>query len=214
MTFLDHRGQPVRTLDSLRGHPRLAVFYPGRGYGPMAPLFYYLAEGLEAAGWDVLSLDYRYNENPEFLLASPEDQVRWINADALTLGEQLRSFSGPYSRVARVAKSLGAALLLTQLRAGQIGAGDDLVWLTPASAVEAIYGSLPTLAQRSLVAYGTGDKFYDKARADAAADWPRVTVVGLAGAGHTFDEPGDVQGSMANLAFVVGAVLDFLGEEG
>jgi len=208
----DHRGRPVRTLQSLQGHSRLAVFYPGRGYGPLAPLFFYLAEGLEQDGWDLLSLDYRYQENAEFLAASEEERAAWFEADALALGRQLQDLAAPYSRVARVAKSLGTGMLLSQLRAGLVGASDDLVWLTPASAVAGLYEMLPTLDQRNLVAYGTADEFYEKERADRAVDWPQVTVVQLPGAGHSFQEPGDVAGSMANLAFVVTSVLEFLQE--
>jgi len=211
MIFLDHRGQPVRTLDSLKGHPRLAVFYPGRGYTAMAPLFYYLAEGLEAAGWDVLALDYRYNEIADFQAASDEEKDRWFEADSMTLGRQLQNLAAGYTQVVRVGKSLGTTMLFQQLQAGWVGATEDLVWLTPARVVETLYETLPTLTQRSLVAYGTADPFYDKTRADQASAWSRVTVVQLAGAGHSFEEPGDVHGSMANLAFVVGAVLEFLG---
>lgn len=211
MTLIDHRGQPVHTLDSLKGHPRLAVFYPGRGYTAMAPLFYYLAEGLETAGWDVLALDYRYNEDPEFQAASDAEKDAWFAADSLALGRQLQDLVAGYARVVRVGKSLGTTMLFQQLQAGLVGAAEDLVWLTPAKVVEALYEALPTLTQRSLVAYGTADQFYDKTRADQAADWPRVTVVQLAGAGHSFEEPGDVHGSLANLAFVVTTILEFLG---
>lgn len=81
MTLLDHRGTPVRLLESPGDPQRVAVFYPGLNYGPLAPLFFYLDKALEQAGWTVLAVDYRYGENAEFCAAPDSEKDAWFLAE-------------------------------------------------------------------------------------------------------------------------------------
>lgn len=210
--LVDHRGRPLGTLGELTGKSRLAVFYPGLGYGPLAPLFFYIAHGLEAAGWDVLALDYRYNEDQEFASLSDAEKERWFLADALALGEQLKGLTQGRERVARVAKSLGTKMLLRQSQAGQIDSHEDLVWLTPTGTLEEIWECLATAPQRHFVAWGTRDPRYTRARATALGALRGVVSLEVPEAGHSFEIEGDTLASIQALERVVGATLEFLQE--
>ncbi len=73
---------------------RLAVFFPGLTYRNTMPVLYYPQKLLLARGYDVLSVDYAYDQIPAFMGLSEEDKVAWIGADAGALGEVLLSRAG------------------------------------------------------------------------------------------------------------------------
>lgn len=208
--LLDHRGRPLRTLGAPAGNPRLAVFYPGLNYTVLAPLFFYLARLLEPAGWDVIAVDYRYNEDPEFAAAPDDEKDRWFAADSVAVGRWVAGRAAGYGRVAYLGKSLGTEMLLNQVRAGLVVPSADLVWLTPGSKAAEIFSLVPTLGHRSLVAYGTADKHFLRAQAGRPAGHPRVTLVEIANAGHNFEVAGDLRRSVTAIADVVEAVGSFL----
>lgn len=210
--LLDSRGRPVRVREVEGGSDRVAVFYPGLSYGLQAPLFFYLGQALETAGWSVLGVDYRYNEDAEFLAASEADRATWLRDDSLAVGRWVADRVAGAERMAYLGKSLGTTLLLEQLVAGLIPHRADLVWLTPAGEVEALYGLLPELPNRSLVAVGTVDPYHRPALAAGARTLPLVRVVEVPGAGHSFEVPRNVNRSITNLAAIVESVVTFLAE--
>lgn len=210
MTLLDHRGKPLRLLETPGDPKRVAVLYPGLNYTLMAPLFFYLEAALVEAGWTVVGVDYRYNENPEFLAAADTEKDAWFSADSLAVGRWAAERTAG-CRVAYVAKSLGTSMLLHQVRAGLVPAEADLVWLTPGTTAAEQFGLLPSLPQRNLVVYGKVDKHILKA-ATRPVGQPRVRVVEIPDAGHVFEVEGDIRRSITNVADVVDTVLTFLAE--
>ncbi|MCK4541301.1 MAG: hypothetical protein KAU17_03590 [Spirochaetales bacterium] len=60
---------------------RLAIVLPGFGYSTSAPLLFYLKELLFQRSNDILSVDYSYNRNPDFLKADEDTQDRWFHQD-------------------------------------------------------------------------------------------------------------------------------------
>jgi len=209
---VDFRGRPFRFVDQRRGAQQLAVLYPGMGYSLKAPLFFYLSAALEQSGWDVLGIDTRYNDDPEFQTASDGERDRWFEADSLALGRWVASLTPEYQRVAYLGKSLGTTMLLHQVQAGLVRPEAPLVWLTPGSTAAEQFDLLPRLPQHSLVVYGTADPHFLKAADRRPVDLPLVTVCEIPDAGHVFEVDGDVRRSITNIANVVEVVLAFLQE--
>lgn len=209
--LLDSRGRPLRLLETPGDPQRIAVFYPGLNYTPWAPLFFYLDKALEAAGWTVMAIDYRYNENAEFLAAPDAQKNEWFLADSLAVGRWVAHRTAGCQRVAYVGKSLGTSMLLHQVRAGFVADEAELVWLTPGTTAVDQFDLLPSLPQRSLVVYGTGDPHIFRAQR-RPVDLPRVTVFQVPDAGHVFEVKDDIRRSITNIADVVEAVSAFLAE--
>jgi len=207
------RGQPLRVIESPGDDQKVAVFYPGMGYGPMAPLFFEASSALSSRGWTVVAVDYRYNENAEFLAASDGEKEAWFAADSLDVGRWAAEWFTGVRQTACVAKSLGTTMLLNQVKAGLVPAETALVWLTPPGNTAAEqFAILPTLSHRSLVAYGTADPNFLRAATARPKPAPRLSLVEVPGAGHSFEVTGDHRRSLNNIADVVDAVLTFLGE--
>lgn len=206
------RGQVVRVLETAGDPQKIAVFYPGLGYGPSAPLFFALGNALEDRGWTVLAVDYRYNENLEFLAAPDGEKEAWFREDSLVIGRWVADRVSGTPRVVYAAKSLGTSMLLNQAKAGVIPPEADLVWLTPGTSAAEQFTLLPTIPQRSFLSYGTSDRHFLGAASTRPAPGPRLALLEIPGAGHSFEVAGDHRRSLANVADVVDGVLAFLGE--
>src|SRR5215217_6235864 len=68
LSIQGYRDQPVpnRFLRPQGAIDHLAVLLPGFGYTLDMPLFYYAENLLLERGWDILRVEYAYNERPEF----------------------------------------------------------------------------------------------------------------------------------------------------
>lgn len=207
----DHQGKPIRLITSMRGSDRLAVFYPGLNYTLMAPLFFFLGQALEDAGWDILGIDYRYNENPKFQALPNTERDLWFAHDAEIVGRWVKENTTAYRRQAVVTKSLGTAMLVQQIGLNLVDPDTDLVWWTPGTSAGRIFDTLETLPNRSLVAFGSADKYGVSARAATFASRPTVQLVEIPGAKHIFEETGNPKQTMENIARVVLSSLEFLG---
>jgi len=174
----------------------------------MAPLLFALDQALEARGWTVIAIDYRYSEDPGFQAASDDEKDAWFEADALAVGRWVAQRTQG-CRVVYAGKSLGTSMLLHQVNAGLVAPDAELVWLTPGTRAPQVYQALRSLPQRSLVAYGTADPYAPQGD-QRPVGLPRVTLVEVPGAGHILEVPGDVRRSLSHVADVVEAVLAFV----
>ncbi len=68
----------------------LAVMLPGYRYPSDAPLFHFTKMHFLEKGWAVVTIDYRYNENPEFLKLTNTEQNSYIKSEAFLIRDSIK----------------------------------------------------------------------------------------------------------------------------
>jgi predicted alpha/beta-hydrolase family hydrolase len=184
MTLVGFQERPLRTMLLEQDGPvGLAVIFPGAGYTCQLPLLYYSTELLLALGYDVLQVNYDYEE--EFFEAAPEVKMQWLNKDAaiaLEAGLQQKD----YRSLVILGKSLGTraiAGLATDRQLRQPGV--KLVWLTPILTDASILPCMNQVAQPSLFVTGTADEYYSEPAVEALRKNPNARILVIEGADHS-----------------------------
>jgi len=210
MNIIDYNGNLIRTIADLHDSSKLVIFYPGYNYTLKAPVFFYLQELFSQEGFDILGIDYRYNENNDFLNVSDEEKDIWFRYDCSAIGRAVKDFSEEYSRIVYVGKSLGTTMLMNQVKDGLIHEKAETIYLTPGSNSEEIYLTINETRNRTLVIYGNADKYYKEAYIDYIKHRKDTYIKEVRNAGHVFEEEGNVNQSILNLAEVIDLVHDFI----
>lgn len=190
----------------------LVIFFPGVAYTNDMPLAYYTRAVLLAAGADALNVDTNYHRQPDFRLASSEEQSRWLVADtvaAFNAGMAQRR----YEQITLVGKSLGTLAVGYLAAAGGRPAQARCIWLTPLLRQGQLREQIKQGGQRGMFVMGTADPLYD------AEAWQEVVAaVGgqgllIPGADHSLEFPGDALSSLQALEQLIRAVDRFLAAE-
>jgi hypothetical protein len=189
-------------------NPRLAVFFPGLTYRNTMPVLYYPRQLLLARGYDILSVDYAYDQIPEFMGLPEEDKIAWIEADARAA--MAAAFAlGRYEHFTLVGKSLGTAAMAAVAPDEPRLASADLVWLTPGFKTHGVLEGMARCPQRSLIVLGTEDPHYEEAYVEAARA-RGAEVILLPGLDHGLEKPGHVADSVAGMQSIVEQISSWL----
>ena len=187
----------------------LAVLLPGIAYTLDMPLFYYAEHLLLGRGWDVLRVEYAYNQRPEFQTLSKPERNTWLLEDttaAWRAGLGLRT----YERVVLIGKSLGTLAMGHLLKMADAPPTVGAIWLTPLLADERLRQQIAQYGGPSLFVIGTADPHFDP----VVLEKMQVATVGEAvivrNADHGMDIPGDPIGSVRAVERVVEALSRFL----
>jgi alpha/beta superfamily hydrolase len=200
-------GRPlVHTFWSQDEPEGLAVFLPGNHYGMDAPLLYYPSLILRQRNWDTLSLTYGYQSaGREF---SPEE----IHDLVEEVGRAWKWVSGQrnYGRLALLGKSLGALLAVDLCVEEVIPPGASLVLLTPPLGNAFFRQLFLGAPQRTFLAIGNQDRFYDKAALDELRSEKEFTLCLVEGADHSMNVGDQLEASLDAVQRVTQAAMDFL----
>ena len=213
MNIIDYKGNQIRTISELNKNSQLVVFYPGYGYTLNAPVFFYLQELFSKKSFDILGIDYRYNENTGFLNATDEERDIWFEYDCNAIGKEVYSFSQAYSRVIYVGKSLGTTMLMNQLKSSLIQEKAEIIFLTPGTYTHETYSTIQKTKNRALIVYGNADKHYKKADIQLIKDRRDTFIKEIENAGHVFEQEGNLKQSILNLTQVIAAIDDFIDQK-
>ena len=190
------------------GNSRLAVFFPGLTYRNTMPALYYPRQLMLARGYDVLSVDYAYDQIPEFMDLSEQDKIAWIGADAQAAVEAVFAL-GQYEHFTLVGKSLGTAAMAAVVPDEPGLASADLVWLTPGFKTHGVLEGMARCSQRSLIVLGTEDPHYEEVHV-AAARARGAEVILLPGFDHGLEKPGHVADTVAGMHTIIERVSRWL----
>lgn len=210
MNITGYKGNIIKVNHRLKGNSQLAVFYPGYGYTLDAPVFFYLKELFASKGFDILGIDYRYNENEAFLNADDQEKDLWFEHDCSAIGKEVNNFSQAYARIAYVGKSLGTTMLMNQLRESLIPERAEVIYLTPGVNAGEIYKTIQRTHNRTLAIYGNADKYYNKADLELIRSRKDTFIKEINNAGHIFETEGNLAKSILNLVEVIGSVDNFI----
>ncbi len=152
---------------------RVAIVFPGGGYTPDQPLFYYAREVLLNRGWTVRELWWTPPREADWLA---EEAPRWVAEQA---EEVLATESA--STVLLVGKSLGSLALPVAAERSLPG-----IWFTPLLHRPVVVDALAKLDARALLVGGTADGAWDSAVAAKSGH----EVYEVQGVDHSMERPG------------------------
>jgi len=198
MDIIGYKGTEIKTKDTIKNTDKIAVIYPGYRYGLEAPLFFYLEELLVQNGFDIIGLDYRYNENKEFIKADDDEKDKWFEYDCKAIGSEVFKAIGQYKEVLLIGKSLGTSAILNQINNSLVSEEYGIIWLTPGTSAHEIYKLLNVIRNRSLLISGTGDRYFNEKEINNINN-DNVTIKKVENAGHLF-EVEDVYKSIENIS--------------
>ncbi len=210
MNIVNFKKQQIRVFEEGKSNTKAGVFYPGLAYSLQSPAFFYLMDLFRHYNYDLVGIDYRYNENTEFMNSPEHIRKEWFAYDSEAIGKAVQSKVQKYEEVVHVGKSLGTAVLMRQIEMGMIGVASKLVWLTPGGSSREIYGLLKRIENRSLVIAGSADSFFRPEYIEGIKDCAHVELMILEDAGHVFEEKGNIEKSINNLRDVVKRVEGYI----
>lgn len=185
--FVDgFKGEIVSNLFFNRNSENLAIFFPGVGYNNDMPLLYYPTELLGQRNFDILRVDYKYNENEEFHNTSFEEMKEWIRADAIASVENILK-KKEYTKIIIVCKSIGTIAGVETLSAIDQLQKAEMIWLTPLCHNEEIVNALQIKTNRSLIVIGTGDRCYVQENLDKLNEKDNYNVMEIQDADHSLE---------------------------
>lgn len=194
-------GKPTRNL---------AIMLPGAGYTTQAPLFHYTTELFLNRGWDVLEVNYRYND-PAYDRFSTDDLAGIIRHDVnIVLDEVLGA--GAYDNFSLIGKSLGTLAMCSE-RTRKAFQKARMAWLTPLIHRDDVLDAMLQAEQPGLAVIGDRDNCYSEERYQKLAGNPELAPSLMPGVGHGLDYAGDVQQSIDALKEILKAIEEFAFEE-
>jgi hypothetical protein len=208
MDIVGYKGTEIKTKDTIKNTDKIAIIYPGYGYGLEAPIFFYLEKLLVQNGFDIIGLNYRYNESKEFIKAADDEKDKWFEYDCKAIRSEVFKAIEQYKEVVLIGKSLGTSVILNQIKSFKIPEEYKIIWLTPGTSAHEIYQLLNIIKNRSLLMLGTGDRYYnEKEIKDINND--NVAIKKVENAGHVF-EAEDIYKSIENISVVLKEIELFI----
>ncbi|MBP2018569.1 pimeloyl-ACP methyl ester carboxylesterase [Symbiobacterium terraclitae] len=179
------------------GSDKLMVMLPGNNYSCDAPALFYLRQAAVAAGWDVLSTAYAFQQT------GGEVDGPAILADVRAAVE--RVLPNGYREICIAAKSLGSAVALPLARTLSEYPVSLLILTPVPQFLQEPVGDL-----RTLVVIGTEDPVYQMPECAAARERADAEWVVVPDLDHGFNVKGDWERSVASLPQVIAPCLRFL----
>ncbi len=211
LTIQGHQGEAVPNtfLHPDDASNQLAILLPGFGYTLDMPLFYYAENMLLERGWDVLRVEYAYNQLPDFLSLPDSEWAQWLFADA-TAAWHAALAQRTYERVVLIGKSLGTLAMGHLLTLPGRPSAAAAVWLTPTLDEQRLREAITQYGGPSLFVIGTADPHYDAEVVQAMTAATNGEAVVIDGADHGMDIPGNPVASVRAVERVVEALSRFL----
>ncbi len=206
---LGYNRQPVPV--SMIVHPgatdHLGIILPGYLHTIDMPDLHYAGRILQAAGADVLRVEYAYPKT-DFRQRPQQEQADRLAADvhaACAAGLARRD----YKKITLIGKSLGTLAIAHLLEEPRFAAA-SCVWSTPVLASDWLRVQIRKHRPRSLFIIGTADDFYDPALLGELVDATKGKALVLPDVHHGLEIKGDIPGTLAALQRIVDAVRDFI----
>jgi predicted alpha/beta-hydrolase family hydrolase len=211
LTVAGYRGAPVpNTLFQQSNETsHLAILLPGLNYSCHKPLLYYSTRLFLAMNADVLCVEYRYVQRPDYDALPASEQARWLFTD-VTNACQVALAQRDYRRITLVGKSLGTLAMGHALTTDEKFRNAEPIWLTPLLRNEELRAQIRQIKPRGLFVIGTADTQYDAeelANLQAAAQGEMVVIEG---ADHSLEIKADMWQSLKIIERIMRAVHAFV----
>ncbi|QHJ69823.1 alpha/beta fold hydrolase [Planococcus halotolerans] len=172
---------------------RLAVMLPGAGYTSQAPLFHYATDIYLQKGYDVLNVNYRYNDEfyDDFTTEELSEAVRFDVAKNI---DQVMAESS-YEKFCLIGKSFGTIAMASELQR-PLFRDAAAIWLTPLIKRPDVFDAMHTFPNRALSFIGDEDPGYIPERWNQLETNPQMTLRLVPGTEHSLEIPGKILASI------------------
>lgn len=162
------------TLLSNNDHSKnLAIFLPGAGYTVKSPVFHYAEELYMNKSFDVLQVNYLYNDKSydDFSMDEISEAIKY---DVKTVLDKVLGDTS-YENFHLIGKSLGTIALSTELSRG-IFKDAKIVWLTPLIHRDDVLEAMVTSTNKGLCFIGDNDRCYTEERYNQVTNNPNIAA--------------------------------------
>jgi len=213
-------GSPIHCIQSLPGTVHgtsdaavddLAVILPGYAYPCDAPLLFFLRLLLVESGWEVMTVDYRYNERARFLALPDAAKDEFIREEQRFLAARILGSAASRNRYLFAGKSLGTTALTIwrdtpELRAVEEKSG--FIWLTPAQALPDIVRIIGAGSTPSLLVAGGSDPRFRRELVEPILGRKDCRFLIVPEAGHILESDEGVAKSIRNVASAISFIRE------
>ncbi len=206
-----YNGKEIRNkfLKQRKGSGPISIILPGLRYNIDMPMLYYTTGILIEAGHNVLSVDLRYPETPDFLSVSDQERKDWMFKDAEAIYNAVQRLEG-FNQSVLVGNSLGTLQMCYLVQNYPDIKGCKMLWLAPLLQNNWVLDQIVAHKGKSLVVIGTTDSNYDDAKVARLVEEGKCDVVTITRGNPNFDVPGGVLASMEQLTSIMSSFKDFI----
>jgi hypothetical protein len=193
---------------------KTALILPGYAYPVDGPLLFYTKLLLVEYDFDVITIDYHYNERDSFLKLDDKEKEEYFKMDQLFLADQLMNIIKTESLLL-CGKSIGTTAITIMYDHPLIQnriSSTSYIWYTPAQIWEKLIHILKNEISRSFLVVGDSDPYYDKKHHTGLVLLPGYREMIIKEAGHLLEEENNLSGSIENLRAVINRLEELLKE--
>ncbi len=187
----------------------VALIFPGLAYNSNMPLLHYSIETILTSGINVLTVDYDYSNNPEFLKQVQSTRSDWLIEDVESAFNVITEEENQ-KVVCLTGKSLGTIALGHLLETHEELRDAKTIWLTPLIKNPQLLEQMLKYMKDAVLVIGTEDPQYDRDTVDRLNASTQLRGIIIDGANHSLEIEGDVTQSLRVLMQIVAILQQFL----
>jgi hypothetical protein len=197
---------PFTILSKKEDSKSLAILLPGAGYTVQAPLLHYSTGVFFNKSFDVLQVNYRYNEKfyDDFTMDELSEAIKYdVNA---VLDNVLADKS--YDNYYLVAKSLGTLAMSTVLERDGFE-NTKAIWMTPLIQRDDVLDAMVRSKNEGLCFIGDKDRCYTEERFTKVVENPNITAKLIPNLNHSLEYDENVIESIDALRSIIKDIEQF-----
>ncbi|GIO61445.1 alpha/beta hydrolase [Paenibacillus cineris] len=184
----------------------LAIIFPGQGYTAQAPLLYYSMGIYLNQNYDVLQVNYQYND-PFYRDFSFDAIAEAIRTDVGAVIDRVLQ-NASYDDYILIGKSIGTIALGFEVQRDLFQKA-KVIWFTPLLGRDFVWNAMMDSKQRSLCFIGDNDSCYIEERFERLRANPNLLLRLIPGVNHGLEYETDLFASMDVLKQVMKEVEAF-----
>jgi hypothetical protein len=188
---------------------KVAIVFPGLAYNSQMPLLHYTIKTMIDSGLNVLSVDYDYSNNPEFMEQSQKIRADWLIED---VEAAIRFITEKKNQevVCLAGKSLGTLAVGHLIETNEDLRKTKTIWLTPLIKNPQLLEQMLAHMTDAVLVIGTNDQHYDSDIIDRLNATTQLSGIVVERANHSLEIEGDSTQSLRVLMQIVTIIQQFL----
>ncbi|MGD7021211.1 alpha/beta family hydrolase [Rossellomorea vietnamensis] len=175
---------PYSIVSKSEGCKDIAIILPGAGYTVQSPLLHFSTSVFLNKSFDVLQINYRYNDN-SYDDFSMEEISEAIKVDVNTVIDEV-FYHNSYENIYLIGKSLGTIAMGGVLNREEFS-NAKAIWLTPLIQREDVLEPLLGSKNKGLLFIGDQDPYFTSERFEEASKSPNVTAILIPEVNHILE---------------------------
>lgn len=198
-----------RFLRQSGGTQEVALVFPGLAYNSQMPLLHYSIKTMIDSGLNVLSVNYDYSNNPEYLKQSQTVRSDWLIED-IEAAVKVITKDENQEIVCLAGKSLGTLAVGYLLETREDLRDVKTIWLTPLIKNPQLLEQMLAYMKDAVLVIGTKDQHYDSDIIDRLNAATQLSGIVIEGANHSLEIEGEVTSSLRVLMQITTILQQFL----